>query len=85
MANNFFTLKEDIFDAASYLATKDYEELNGTTSYKNANTLVVNGSTKQYWITTEKTLNNSKPFIKSTGSTLTENITLKDIEQWQTN
>ena len=83
MANNFFTISKDILDAASYLAAKDYEELNGTTSYKNADVLVVNGSTKQYWVTTSKTISNCKSFIKSTGSTLTKNITLKDIKQWQ--
>lgn len=83
MVNNFFTLNKDILDAASYLATKNYEELNGTTSYKNADVLVINGSTKQYWVTTNKTINNCKSFINSTGSTLTKNITLKEIKQWQ--
>ena len=84
MNSNFFTLKEDIFDVASQLASQGFTELKQVVSYKESDTIMINGTKKEYWFTTDKLVESFKPYFKDSNDTLTKNITLNDIKKWQT-
>ena len=85
MQSNFFTSNSNISEIAIELAEiQKFKELLPTADYINCDFIQINGTTKQFWFTTQNDINKSVNLINSINGTLTQKINLKEIKKWQT-
>lgn len=85
MASHYFTSTENVSELGDILKSKKFTELNPTSFNNNKpwDCVVINKTDGTYWYSYQNELSTLKSLLKALDSTLTKNITIKEIQEWQ--